>query len=274
MLPNISILMKLAIVGGKPAIGNKEMNLKKMKKSVEETDADIIIFGELFLTGYRCTNELRNLAEGIDGKSIGEVKRLAEENGCHIVYGMPLKDSKRVYNAAVLVHPNGELNIYKKMFLPNFGPFEEKKYFSHGKCLPVFNTDFGKIGLCICYDLFFPEVIKSYAMKGADLVVCISASPSLTRKFFEAILPARAIENTLFVAYANLVGKQEDLVFWGGGQAYGPKGDLLVKAPYFEESVVKCRLNFDELKDAREMRPTLIDTRAELFADLHDIASK
>jgi predicted amidohydrolase len=170
-----------------------------------------------------------------------------------------------------LTHPNGKVDAYKKMFLPNFGPFEEKIFFSQGQSLSIFETDFGKIGLCICYDLFFPEIVKSYALRGADLVVCISASPSITRKFFEAILPARAIENTIFVAYANLVGTQEDLVFWGGGQVYGPKGDLLVKAPYFEESVVKCDLDFDELEDARTMRPTLRDTRAELFADLYDI---
>jgi hypothetical protein len=120
--------------------------------------------------------------------------------------------------------------------------------------------------------LFFPELLKGMALKGADIIVCISASPSISKEHFEQVLPARAIENTVFMAYANLVGTQENLVFWGGSQAYSPKGDFIERAAYNKEDVVTIDVDFDLISEARAGRPTLRDTRAELFADLYRIA--
>ena len=229
----------------------------------------------MFLSGYPCKDEFQNLAETKQGPSIKRLKKIAQEKNCYIVFGMPLKDEKvegLIYNSAILIHPNGRVDHYNKRFLITFGPFEEKIFFDEGEESNVFKTKFGKIGLFICYDLFFPEITKALSLQGADVLICISASPSTTRKYFETLLPARAIENTTFLAYVNIVGPQEELVLWGGSQIYDPLGNLLVKAPYFEESIVTCDIDLKRLKTVRANRPVIRDIRPEIYQDLYNIS--
>jgi predicted amidohydrolase len=157
------------------------------------------------------------------------------------------------------------------LHLANFGPFEEHLYFGRGNELPVFETKFGKIGMLICFDCFFPELSKIYALKGADILVCISASPSTTRIFFEKVIVSRAIENTVFFTYTNLVGTELNMVYWGGNTVIGPRGDVKAKGEYFKEDTVTCEINLKELSTAREFRPTIRDTRMELFAELQKL---
>ncbi len=267
--------MKICIVSAKPKIGGKKKNLEKIEKYILQEKADMYIFGELFLTGYICRDDIRDMAEDSEGESIKKLKKMAKEHDCYIICGFPLKEREGlISNAAILVHPSGEINAYRKVFLANFGPFEERFYFSPGNELPVFHTKYGKVGICICFDIFFPEMVKAFVLQGADLVVCISASPSVTREFFEKVLPARAIENTVFMAYSNLVGNQEHLVFWGGGQMYGPTGELITKGEYLKEGYAVADIDFSSLENVRVSRPTIRDTRADIFHDLFHISKK
>ncbi|MCU0851352.1 MAG: carbon-nitrogen hydrolase family protein [Candidatus Thermoplasmatota archaeon] len=141
-----------------------------------------------------------------------------------------------------------------------------------GEDLPVFTTAVGKIGLLICYDLNFPELAKALTLQGADLLICISASPTTTQRYFETLLPARALENTVFMAYVNLAGNQEDLIYWGGSQVYDPLGNVLVKAPYLKESIITCDINLRLLESARARRPVLRDIRPEIYQDLYTLS--
>lgn len=266
--------MKVCAVSAKPRVGNKKKNVRKMIKYIEEEDADLYIFGEMFLTGYICRDEIYELAEGLEGESVREMREVAQQKDCTIIFGMPYTERKGIiYNSAIMIKPDG-VGIYKKNFLANFGPFEERFYFKTGENIPVFNTKFCGIGICICYDIFFPELVKSLALNGADLIVCISASPSTTRIYFEKVLPARAIENTVFMAYSNLVGEEDGLVFWGGSQLYSPKGELLAKTEYFNEDYITYDVDLKLLKEARMARPTLRDTNPDIFLDLYNIARR
>jgi predicted amidohydrolase len=259
----------------RPNIADKKANLKKMEKYISKTNADFYIFGEINLTGYRCKDELRDLAEPVNGSSIKYMKKIAKIKNCYIIFGMPLKNDKVegiIHNSAVLIHPSGKVDTYLKWFFPNFGPFEEKLFFDGGETIKVFNTKFCKIGIIICYDLFFPELCRAYSLQGADVIICLSASPSITRKYFEPLLPARAIENTTFIIFVNIVGTQEDLVFWGGSQIYDPFGNLLIKSPYFKESVKTFEIDISQIKNARANRPVIRDIRPELYQDLYHIS--
>jgi len=267
--------MKVAVVSMRPNIGDKKANLKKMEKYISKEKADLYVFGELSLTGYPIKDEIRDLAEPIDGPSIKYVKNLAKKNNCYICFGMPLKDENVEglnRNGSVFVHPNGKVDFYYKWFLPNFGPFEEKLFWDEGDELTVCDTKFGKIGLIICYDIFFPELCRAYSMLGVDIIICLSATPSTTRKYFETIIPTRAIENTVFMIYSNLVGTQDELVFWGASQIYDPLSNLLVKGPYFKESIVTCDLDLSQIKLARANRPVIRDIRPQIYEDLYHIA--
>jgi len=269
--------MKIALISMRPEIGNKKNNIKKMENYIKKTKADFYVFGEMTLTGYPLKDEIRDLAEKINGPSIKKIKKISKENNCYIVFGMPLKDDKVEglnHNSAVLIHPNGKIDAYHKWFLPTFGPFEEKIFYDAGENLDVFNTKYGKVGLIVCYDLFYPEICKAYSQMGAEMIICISASPSVTRKYFEALLPARAIENTVFMIYSNIVGTQEELVFWGGSQACDPLSNLLVKGNYFKENIVTCEIDLEKIKTARANRPVLRDIRPEIYQDLYEISRK
>lgn len=267
--------MKIALASIRPNLLDKQANIKKMEKYIKKAKADFYVFGEMALTGYALKDEVRDTAEDINGLSIKQIKKLAEKNNCYIVFGMPLKNDKvegLIHNSAILIHPDGKIDTYNKCFLTTFGPFEEKIYYDEGENFQVCDTKFGKIGLIICYDLFFPELCKLYSMQGANIIICISASPSTTRKYFETILPTRAIENTVFMIYVNLVGTQEDLVFWGGSQVYDPLAKLLVKAPYFKESIISCDIDLNYVKIARSNRPVLRDIRPEIYNDLYQVS--
>ena len=269
--------MKLALITMKPKIADIKSNLKNMEKYIKKTKADMYVFGELSITGYSLKDELRDYAETKDGKLIKKIKKLAKENRIYIVAGLPTRDEKvqgLIYNSAILTHPNGKVDIYNKWFLPTFGPFEEKIFFNEGENLSISETKFGKIGLIVCYDIFFPEICKAYALLGCDIIICISASPTVTRKYFETLIPARAIENTVFIVYTNIVGTQENLVFWGGSQVYGPLANEIIKAPYFKEGIITCNINIKDIEKARANRPVIRDIRPVIYNDLYEISRK
>ncbi len=259
--------MKTALAQLAPQVGRKERNLEKIETAVAAAGADLVLFGEMFLTGYMARDEFPRLAESADGPSVKRLTKIATEHGSHIIVGMPERDSKgkTLYNASVLAAPDGGSYVYRKIHPANFGPFEEELYFGRGSELTLVQTPLGKIGLLICYDAFFPELAKAYALEGAEILAIISASPATSKPFFDKVLPARAIENAIFVLYANLVGTELGMVFQGGTQAIGPRGEDLGRARDFEEEVVTADIDLKALPIAREFRPTLRDTHEELF---------
>lgn len=259
--------MKAALAQLDPAIGDKGKNLKKLETAVASAHADLLLAGELFLSGYMARDAFAQLAEPLDGPSVKAVQAIAAEHATHVVFGMPEReaDTRRLFNTSVLVAPDGKIASYRKVFPANFGPFEEGLYFGRGDGLTLVDTKLGRIGLLICYDSFFPELAKAYAIEGADLLAIISAAPATSKSFFDKILPARAIENALPVLYANLVGTELNVVFQGGSQAIGPRGESLAKAEDFAESTIAADVDVRDITTARAFRPTLRDTRKEFW---------
>jgi predicted amidohydrolase len=256
-------------------LGEKEGNLKAIERHASRLRGGLLLFPEIFLTGYMVRDEMRRLAEPLDGPSATRVARLAKRTGNCIVFGMAEKDAHRsgvIYNTAVVAGPDGELGAYRKMYLANFGPFEERTYFAQGSGAPIFDTPVGKLGVTICFDLFFPELARLYTLKGADVIACISASPSATRPFFERMTVARAVENAAFVAYANHVGTQRDFVFWGGNCVIGPRGERRASVEPYGEGEARADVSKREIELARPHRPTLKEARRDVFEELASIA--
>ena len=258
--------MKALLAQLDPKVGDKEGNIRKMEKALAGRDVDLALFGELYLSGYMARDRFPRLAEPLDGPSVKRVARLAKKTGAHILFGMPERDGHRLYNTAMLVAPGGETWAYRKIHLANFGPFEEKHHFMPGDNPVLAKTALGRIGLQICYDAFFPELSKHYALGGAEILAVISASPATSKSMFDKVLPARAVENAAFVLYANLVGTELNVVFQGGTQAIGPRGEELDKARDFEEDLVEVAVDTAILPAARRGRPTARDTRPELWS--------
>ena len=256
-------------------VGDKEHNIKLMEKKVKEAKkqgANLVVFPELALTGYVCRDLVYELAELIPkGPSIRQITSLAEQENVHIVFGMIEQSTKAnavLHNTAVLVGPEGFIGKYQKMHLPTHSVFEEKRYYRPGYQTPIFETSLGKIGMIICYDIYFPELTRILRLKGAQLIVCISASPSTRRGFFEVLTMARAMENTVFLAFTNLVGIEDGLQFWGGSRIIAPSGNVIAQAKYDEEDLVVAKINYTDMKRVETFVPTLRDLRPELFAEM------
>jgi predicted amidohydrolase len=255
---------------------NKKENLKKIEKltlKAQGQGADLVIFPELSLTSYVMRDQIYELAETIPGPSTKVVEGLAKKTGVHIIFGMPELSEKTkatIFNTAVLVGPEGFIGKYRKIYLPTHSVFEEKRYFRPGYQTAAFETPIGNIGLCICYDVFFPEIFRLTRLMGAQLIVVISASPAVRRSYFEILTAARALENTAFLAYVNLVGIEEGLQFWGGSRLVSPTGNVIAEAKYDEEDFVICEVDYNDMRAAEAFIPTLRDLRPELFDRLKE----
>jgi predicted amidohydrolase len=256
-----------------PKLGNKERNLKQISEQASRArkkNIDLLVFPELHLTGYTMRDEVSHLAESIPGPSMRKVESIAKEHGVHVIFGMPEESEVKgvIHNTAVFVGPKGLVGKYRKIHLPTHSVFEERRYYRPGQEASVFKTDIGTIGLSICYDLYFPELTRLQALQGAELVVCISASPGLRRRFFEGFCLSRAMENAIYLAYVNRVGIEEGLQFWGGSRVIAPNGSVLAQCKYDVEEFQICKVDLGEVSRARAFIPTIKDLEPGLFDQL------
>jgi len=260
-------------------VADKKHNMQIMKKKINQAKkikADIIAFPELSLTGYVARDRAYELAEPLpNGPSVHEIEKIAKDQDLHIIFGMIERNAKAstiLHNTAVLVSPKGYVGKYRKMHLPTHSVFEEKQYFRPGYQAPVFETEVGRIGMMICYDVYFPEITRLLSLKGAQLIVCISASPSVRRRFFETLTVARAIENTIFVAFVNLAGVEDGLQFWGGSRIIAPSGSIISEARYDVDDFTSATIDYADITRVQAWTPALRDLRPEIFTSLREEA--
>ena len=256
-----------------PKVGNKERNLRQISEQASKArkkNIDLLVFPELHLTGYTMRDEVSHMAESIPGPSTRKVEGIAKEHDVHIIFGMPEESEVKgvIHNSAVFVGPKGLIGKYRKIHLPTHSVFEERRYYRPGQEAPVFKTDIGTVGLNICYDLYFPELTRLQALQGAELIVCISASPGLRRRFFEGFCLSRAMENAVYLAYVNRVGIEEGLQFWGGSRVIAPNGSVLAQCKYDVEEFQTCKIDLGEVSRARAFIPTIKDLEPSLFDQL------
>ncbi len=250
---------------------DKAGNLRRMRSIVRKAKGRIVVFPELSLTGYLPRDDLFGQAETVVGSAIRSVLKLAKDTRKDIVFGCPMKDERipgLVYNSCLLATGHGRLFRYDKMYLPTFGPFEERVFFAEGKDVVVGEGRHAKIGLTICYDMFFPELAKLETLLGAQLLVNISAAPTTSLPFFRRVIPGRAVENAIYVAYCNMVGVHGSLVFGGGSVACGPRGEELAAGRPLEEDIVETEIDLSDIDVARRFRPTVRDTRVEILDEM------
>jgi predicted amidohydrolase len=267
---------KVALAQISSELGNIKLNIEKMLKYIKLASSkgcNIVIFPELSLTGYYMRDLVYELAETIPGESFNIIKEESVKNNIHTIFGMPEKLNKYsdiIFNSLVWIYPNGEYKVYRKIYLPTYRIFEEQKYFRNGSSPAYVNTEYGNFGLTICFDVFFPELTRYYSIKGCHTVINISASPSPSKRYFETLLQARALENTINVIYVNTVGVYEGINFWGGSCVINARGEILSKAKYFEEDFIVAEINLEELIAAKKNRPILKHLNKDIFKTIYD----
>lgn len=268
-----------ALVQARPLLGDVKANAARVVDTLRRERAELVVFPELFLSGYAMRDGWAACALDMDSPVVADLSAACRDTGKTLVVGTPFRARARgvLHNSLLLFTPDGNVQRYDKVYLPTFSLFEEDQFFQEGSRLPVYDVTLGgekvRLGLTVCYDLFFPEVPKALALKGADVIVCASASPSPSRIHFESVFPARAVETTCHLLYTNLVGPQDAATFWGGAQAWSAKGGLIAKAPYDEEHILHVDVDMADVAEARRRRPVIRDTRSDVLRMLLDAST-
>ena len=234
-MTKISLIQCNSVLGSIEA--NKQKILSELKKSIEN-GSDILIFPEMFFSGYQPLDMVKKKAFLED--IFSNLEKLAAEitkyKKC-IVLGAPILSDEKIYNACLILK-DGMVKIgSKKVHLPNYDVFDEERYFSNSDIISVVILDGITIGFPICEDSWFPDVISSMKEQGAELIVVTNGSPYETGKLQERqrLIEKRCYEAELPIIYLNLVGGQDDVVFDGGSFVCDKKGKIVEQFPQFKE---------------------------------------
>jgi predicted amidohydrolase len=241
--------------------------LARIAGRAREQGAELLVAPELFLTGYAIGAEaVTRLAEPIDGPSLTAAAEIARRADIALLFGFPEAAGGKVYNTAVLIGADGAVVAsYRKTHL--FGDVDREQ-FADGEVEPgIFEFRGFKVGLLICYDVEFPENVRAHALNGADLVIVPTA---LMRPFdvvANIIVPARAYENQVFLAYVDRCGREGPFDYCGLSCVIGPDGADLARAGRGEE-LIFADLDRAALEQSRQLNTHLTDRRPELYGRL------
>lgn len=240
--------------------------LAEVAARAREHGARLMIAPELFVTGYRIGDDtIRELAEPADGAAAERVAEIARESGLALLYGYPERDGDAIYNAAQLIDRDGRrVANHRKTHL--FGD-AERHVFTAGDGPTVAELDGLRIGVLICYELEFPENARLLALAGVDLIAVPTALMQPYAAVARTLVPARALENQVFVAYANRCGSERDYDYVGASCIVAPDGHELARAGG-SEALLVATLDRDVLAESRRLNPYLHDRRPDLYRGL------
>lgn len=279
-MPKIALIQLSA--DARPAV-NKEKTEAAIREAAAN-GAQIICTQELFTTEYFCRTEeceLFDLAEPIPGELTAAHQKLAAELGVVIVAsGFEKRATGLYHNTAWVVDADGTfLGIYRKMHIPQDPGFEEKFYFTPGDLgYKAFDTKFGRIGVLICWDQWYPEAARLTAMQGAEILFYPTAIGWLPEEkpllgaqqhcAWETVQRGHAVANGCYVCAVNRVGTEGESEFWGQSFVADYYGRIVAKAPVSDETILYADLDLDALEDHRRIWPFFRDRRIDSYGGI------
>jgi len=270
-----------------------EKNLARAIEFVRDAarqGAEVVCLPELFRSQYFCqTEDHKNfdLAEDVPGKSTDALAEIARETGTVIIASLFERRSAGLYhNTAAIIDSDGKLlGKYRKMHIPDDPLYHEKFYFTPGDLgFRAWDTARGKIGVCVCWDQWYPEAARLTALRGAEIIfysTAIGWHPSEKREFgkaqhsaWETIQRGHAIANGCYVAVANRVGHEapaggDGIDFWGQSFVCGPDGEIIAKGSIDQEEIVAAEIDWARVNEQRTHWPFLRDRRIDAYSDIN-----
>jgi predicted amidohydrolase len=233
-----------------PRLRETEVNIETISRIVtEHPEADLVVLPELFLSGYTLSH-IDELAVHLDGPELKSVADIARGNSTALIFGAPERVSGGVANSAICIQEDGSIvAVYRKVQL--YGG-EESDTFVAGDELLIVELCGLKIGLMICFDVEFPEVARSLARAGAELLVTISANMEPFGNDHSVFVLARALENGLPHVYVNQIGSAENLTLVGGSTVVSPDGETYAQANSSGEEILSVKLLLPAKSNLRE----------------------
>ena len=260
---------KIAVVQFDVSIADRQSNLAEVEAKTREAAANgaqVIQFPEAAITGY-CYRDMAEALAGAEAAPAESAARLASacrETGVSVVYGTLERIDDRLRNVGFIVGPQGLVGRYDKVHLPFLGV---DRFTTAGDVAPQVHEVAGiRLGVIICYDLAFPEITRSLALDGADLIAQITNSPAPGDFARESLVPTRAFENGIYLARANRIGTERGVTFPGLSQVCDPFGTTIAEAAHADPTIVHAEI---DPKVARNKRRVVTpgEFETEIFND-------
>ncbi|MSQ26050.1 MAG: NAD+ synthase, partial [Dehalococcoidia bacterium] len=253
--------IRVALAQINSTVGDLRGNADKIRRSIDQAkaaDADIVAFPELALTGYP-PEDLLLKPQFLDDHRLALQELIPFSAGITAIVGC-LDINSDLYNAAAVLADGKLVGMYHKMFLPNYGVFDEDRYFKAGRSCPVFTVQGVGVGVNVCEDIWYalgPTPVQAGA--GAQVIVSINASPYNAGKIHvrDKFTATRAWDNGVYICYVNLVGGQDELVFDGGSMIVDPSGKVIARAAQFEEEMLVADLDISSILRQHLREPRL-----------------
>lgn len=253
---------------------NIARHIEEIEKAIAKK-SDIILFPELSITGYSLKDAVYDVALTDDDSKLDPIKKLSEK--ISIIFGMAELDKRfEIYNTLMFFEEGEIKSKHRKVYLPNYGLFEEKRYFSSGNRFRAFDSKFGRFGMLICEDMWHPTSGVILAQDGASVIFVAAAGiargidqnmkPENVR-VWEAINRSLAISTTSYLVFANRIGVEDGLMFWGGSEIIDPSGNTVAKAGYHEEEHISTDIDMLKLKHARINTTLLGDEKIDIVIE-------
>jgi predicted amidohydrolase len=248
--------MKVGFVQTSPKLFDVEGNIERALKLASRIDAEILVLPELFNTGYNFKDalEVQSVAEEIrKSYTIGRVTDYSRSRDVCVVGGFAERKGGKFFNSAFVVDKK-LIGVYRKVHLFN----TEKRFFTPGSKFNVFNVRGIKLGVMICFDWFYPEAMRTLALKGADV---IAHPANLVLPYCPEVMRTRCLENRVYAVTADRVGVERGLKFIGRSQVVTPKGEIIYRASSNKQEVKMFKIN------PRESRNKKLDKYNDIFSD-------
>lgn len=244
------------------APGRNVARAARAVRAAARRGAKLVVFPEMFLTGYEVMPQLSVVAMRQTSAPIRAVRQIARDHATAILVGYPELRADGVYNSSMFIMPTGDVaGIYRKVHLFD----AERGHFRPGHRYCVLHFGTVRVGLLICYDLEFPEAARTLSLRGADILAVCTANMAPYRHAQDVFVRARALENHAFVALANRVGREDRTVFIGGSGVWDPFGEPLVQADE-DEGVFVATIDARQRRLARRRFDYLAERRPETYA--------
>jgi predicted amidohydrolase len=272
------VTVRIALAQIAPRLGDLEANLARHHELLEEaraTAADLVVFPELGLTGYQLQDLAAEVAMRLDDPRLADLA--AATNGLSAVISFVEESADHRLFIAAGLFEDGELrHLHRKLFLPTYGLFDERRFFAQGEGLRAVPSRLGAgIGIGICEDFWHLTVPQLLALDGAQILINVSSSPGRdlaatnevglgTATSWRTLMRSYAQLTTSFVIFCNRVGVEESISFWGGSEVIAPSGQALFSAPLYDEGLFTVDISLADIRRERIALPLLRDERPEL----------
>jgi len=279
-MPRIALLQSTTFSHKNEAFDHHEMLIRR----AAEDGANIVVTQELFLTPYFCTVEdpaLFDLADRLPGPITDRLGALAKELGIVLITSLFEHRGPGLYQNTAAIHDadGSLLGLYRKSHIPQDPGFEEKFYFTPGDSdWPVWDTQFGKLGVLICWDQWYPEAARLMALGGAQLLIYPTAIGWLPEEkaelgkaqhcAWETVQRGHAVANGCYLASINRSGSHDGTEFWGQSFIANPYGEIIAKASVEKEEILYQDIDYTLVETFRRIWPFFRDRRIDTYGDL------